>query len=162
MRQGTRFFSRGPRTCQHASPCCVDHTLGGSTANRCFTNLAQQLVVARTYPQVRVTQWHEQFTRVVFSDLPRGRHQNPSQAHWLGADTITKSPHQSANHQSSRWRQSPKIIRNPQSQSPPSATKYATSNAHTRVSPKSSHEWAPSLERERRGRKCSWSSQDQH
>jgi hypothetical protein len=28
-----RFFSRGSRSCQHASPCCVDRSLGGSAAN---------------------------------------------------------------------------------------------------------------------------------
>jgi hypothetical protein len=64
MTQG--FFSRGSRACQHASPRCIDHTLGGSAANRGFTNLAQQLGATRTYPQVRVTQWHEQFTRATF------------------------------------------------------------------------------------------------
>jgi hypothetical protein len=157
------FFSRGSRACRHVSPRCVDHTLGGSAANRCFTNLAQQMGTARIYPQVRVTQWYEQFTRVAFGAPPGNKPKNPSQYNtWLGADTITKSPHQSTNHQPSRWQQSPRVTRNPQSQSPPNATKYATSNAHTRVSPKSSHEWAPSLKKERRGRRCSWSSQDQH
>ena len=28
-----RFFSRGSRACQHASPRCVDRSLGGSMAN---------------------------------------------------------------------------------------------------------------------------------
>jgi hypothetical protein len=37
-------------------PRYVNHTLGGSVANRYFTNLAQQMGAARTYPQVRVTQ----------------------------------------------------------------------------------------------------------
>jgi hypothetical protein len=28
-----RFFFRGSRACQHASPCCVDRSLGGSAAH---------------------------------------------------------------------------------------------------------------------------------
>jgi hypothetical protein len=43
------FLSRGSHVCQHASPRCVDRPLGGSAANRCFTNLSHTLGAARTY-----------------------------------------------------------------------------------------------------------------
>ena len=86
--KGTWFFSRDSCACQHTSPRCVDHTLGGSVANRCFTNLAQHMGAAKTYPYVRVTQWYEQFTRVTLW-LFAGRAQDPSQDHRSWPRTIT-------------------------------------------------------------------------
>jgi hypothetical protein len=75
---------------RHASPCCVNHTLGGLVANRCFTNLSQHLGPARTYPQVRVTQWHEQFTKVPFSSS-WGEGQEPAQITRRWPQKITNS-----------------------------------------------------------------------
>ena len=45
------FFSWGSRICQHASPHCVDRSLGGSAANRYFINLTHTLGATRTYPK---------------------------------------------------------------------------------------------------------------
>ena len=65
-------------------PRCVDHTLGDSVANRCFTNLAQQMGAARTKPQVKVTQWHEQCIRATLWLLRLGRCNTPHKSSWDG------------------------------------------------------------------------------
>jgi len=110
-----------------------------------------------------ITQWHEQSTRVAFGTPLGNKPKNPSQiSPWLGVDTITKSPRQSTNPQPSRWRQSPRVIRNLQLQSPPSATRLKSQKHNTRVSPNPLTNEHQAMEKERRGRRCSWSSQICH
>jgi hypothetical protein len=51
------FLSRRSLGCHQVSPCCVNRTLGGSWIIG-ITHQAHTLGAARTYPQVRVAQWH--------------------------------------------------------------------------------------------------------
>jgi len=151
------------------------HVLPGTLRPRCVD---QHLVVRRLRGVARtssslghrknrltseVTQWHEQSTRVAYSTPPRNKPKNHSQiSPWLGADTITKSPHQSINPQPSRWQQSPRVIRNPQSQQSPSATRMKSQKHNTRVSPNPLTNEHQAMAKERGGRRCSWSSQICH
>ena len=128
------FFSRGSRACRHASPRCVDQHF---VVQRLIGILHPSSPRAPQGPSTsEVAQWHTQFTRVAFGTPPGNKPKNTSQiSPWLGADTITKSPHQSTNPQPSMWRESPKVIRNPQLQSQPSATNMNHKCMNTRVSP---------------------------
>jgi hypothetical protein len=126
------FFSRGSHVCQHASPRCVDRSLGGSVANRCFTNLAHMLGTTRTYPKSEGSSMTHS-TRVAL----RGSHgvrtiplTNPSPEPRTIFTRASQRRPQST--KTSRWWQSPRVTRNPQSQRFSSATKCKSSNAHTR------------------------------
>jgi hypothetical protein len=75
-KMNTRFFSWDSRACRHANPRCVDLHL---MVQRLIGNSKPSSPRAPQKPTTSdVTQWHEQFTRVVFG-APLEKAQHPSQ-----------------------------------------------------------------------------------
>jgi hypothetical protein len=126
------FFSRGSLACRQASPRCVllHHVVRWLIG---ITHRASQKAPQEPTNDEKLNDTSNPL-ELEFGTSP-GNHNNPSQiTSWLGVDTISKSPHQSTIHQPSRWRQSPRVIRNLQSQQSPSATRMKHKCMNTRVS----------------------------
>jgi hypothetical protein len=110
----TWFFSRGSRACWHASPLCVDHTLGGSWAN--WHHAKPTLGHRKNLPEVRVTQWQKQSNRVPFGSPP-GKGQEPLTNHReMATNNHQLVPMLLHYSKPSRWRQPPRVTRKPQPQ----------------------------------------------
>jgi hypothetical protein len=93
------FFFRGSLACRQASPRYVDQHLGGSSVEALKPRPARH----RKNPHTSaVTQRHEQSTRVGIRHSAGEPQQPLTNSPSLGVDTITKSPHQSIQHQPSR------------------------------------------------------------
>jgi hypothetical protein len=72
-----RFFSQGSLVCRQASPHCVDHSLGGSRANR-YTQAEPYTRAPQEPTQMRVLNDTSNLLELPLA-LRQGRHNNPSQ-----------------------------------------------------------------------------------
>jgi hypothetical protein len=121
---GTVIFLPRFTVCQHASPCNVDRSHGGSAANRCFTDLTHTWGTGRTYPKSEGSLMTH-FIRVALCGS-HGVSTMPLPITSLELRTIFSraSRWRVQSTKPSRWWQLPRVTRNPQSQRFPSATKY--------------------------------------
>jgi hypothetical protein len=70
----------------------------------------------KNLPQVRVTQWNEQFTRVSFGSSPAKSQEPLTITIGIATNKLQLMPITSSCSKPSRWRQPPRITRKPQSQ----------------------------------------------
>jgi hypothetical protein len=83
------FFLQGSLVAGKLVSIVAIHSLGGSRANRHYTPHPQPGAAQPTQDEDHTS--HAQSTRVVFRDLPWGRHKNPSQCWRSEQATITNS-----------------------------------------------------------------------
>jgi hypothetical protein len=79
LARDNKFFSRGSRACQHASPHCIDQHLVVRRLRGVTRTSSIQLDIARTYPQVRQLNDTSNPLELPFNSLPE-KVQDPSQS----------------------------------------------------------------------------------
>ena len=124
MTRDNRFSLKVHVLANTLRPRCIDQTLGGSAAKRCFTNLVHMIGHCKNLPTSEVTQWHEQSTRVTFQ-RSTGEGARPLIITTIGARDNHQPPLNDPHYSKpSRWWQPPRVTRESRSKTwMPSATR---------------------------------------